>query len=771
LNKISMVVTVLVLVGILSGCGGSSGSGGSNTPPVIPNPAPENQAPILNTMIGDIEAKEGLFVDIDLLDRFSDEGSISYSITDDQGGAISWLSLSESQMRVYGIPSATQIGEQRVTLTAADEQGLSTSTTFLIDVSELPSTLSAEQITQDNQYINEFLRKESGFIKPDIGLNRTTAMTHDGIRLNPNTLLPVDEPSKFSAASKESLHLNLLAKVLLDEQKAKLLIGGDATAVNDEVLATLTQKISSYEKFNVAFPAFGGFLPWFISEDRGSGVSVYPLADWEDRLPALDNGQLAWSIYLVYKALDKAGYDELAARYEQRFQLMTKYAKTIFYDPLRNVISGVSRFEDINGAGNSSLAPEQLTYIKDSYALTDPFEGELMVVFMSLFSEDLTETEVQSIWANKFLNTRQYTSASEDTLTVVEGWAFSSHEQWKYLVLPYLDLQVVRGLYLNGEKVRADYSNRNDFRGFFASVHNSSLEYVSLLGVPSVASETNVGNQVIAPYATFPMLLSDYFTGTNTGLNWLRNVLAYDSLVGELGVIESYDTDTFAIAPILTWDGKVLTSFAMMKGVVDEVREFLLEDQLYLPFITLIETEHEKITSVVEGLDLAISQPKDLPIPSNPCSANTFDLNILNDFECQQNVSLMGVDTISNPTISDTNISLQVGRYTDPAGPWDALILDFANAIELNERNQFSIKVLAPVTGILKVKLEGGLSAEVELDLPITELNQWIEYNFDFASQANQNHQKIVVFFNAGVANQGSDQYLIDDLKLSAISP
>lgn len=767
MNKKSVAFTTLILVSMLCGCGGSSGSGGSNTPPVIPDPPPENQAPILNTLVGDLKATEGLFLDIDLQDRFSDEGSISYSIKDEQGGTIDWLSLSESQLRVYGIPSSAEIGEQQVTLTASDEQGLSTSTTFLIDVSELTSTLSAEQIIQDNQYIDEFLQKESGFIQPDIGLNRTTAMTHDGIKLNPSTLRPLAEPSKFSAASKESLHLNLLAKVLLDNQRAKLLIGGDTSTVNDEVLVSLAQKISSYEQFNAEFPAFGGFLPWFISEDRGSGVSVYPLSDWEDRLPALDNGQLAWSFYLVYNALYKAGHNELAVRYEQHFQLMVKYAKTIFYDPQRNVISGISRFEDDNGAGNSTLAPEQLTYVKDSYPLTDPFEGELMTVFMSLFSEDLTETEVQAIWANKFINTRQYTSASQDTLTVVEGWAFSSHEQWKYLILPYLDLQDVRGLYLNGEKVRADYSNRNDFRGFFASVHNSSLEYISLLGIPSVASETNVGNQVIAPYATFPMLLSDHFNGTNTGLNWLRNVLAYDSLVGELGAIESYDSDTYAIAPILTWDGKVLTSFAMMKGVVDEVREFMLQDQLYLPFISLIETEYGKVTGIIEGLEFTISQPKDLPIPSNPCAMTELSVDILTDFECQQQFSFSAVDTVPNPMKSSVNESMQVGRYNDPAGPWDALILDFPDPIELSIRNQFSLKVLAPVAGILKVKLEGGTSAEVEFDLSITEVNQWIEYQYDFSSQANQDHQKIVVFFNAGVENQGSDQYLIDDLTLS----
>ena len=543
--------------------------------------------------------------------------------------------------------------------------------------------------------------------------------------------------------------------------------GDDVENAGVNALNILEQKITSYEQFDTEYPAFGGFLPWFISEDRGEGVSVYPLSDWEDRLPALDNGQLAWSIFLAYKSLYKMGYNDLAARYEQRFQKMASNAKTLFFDPQRSVISGISRFIDINGNPDSSLPPEQLSYIKDSYALTDSYEGELMTVFMTLFSSDLSTTEKQAIWANKFVNPRNYTTSSGEALTVIEGWAFSSHEQWKFLVLPYLDNRDARDLYLNGEKVRADFSNKNQFRGFFASVNAPDLSYLSLLGVQDVASEIGVENSVVAPYGTFPMLLADHVSRNNTGLNWLRNILAYDKMLGDYGMTESYDTDTFAIAPLLTWDGKVLTDLAMMGGVFHEIREFMIEDDIYLPFMALIEEEYAKIDLVIEGVDLAIAEPLTTPVPMDPCADSVSAEGIISDFDCQKLMSLPGITLVENPQPSAENPSPNVGQYSDPAGPWDALIIDFNDSIDLSSNNIFNIKVLAPVEGILKVKLEGGDSSELERDINISQRNSWVEYSFDFAEQANEDHRKIVVFFNAGVTNSGNDIYYIDDVALS----
>jgi len=753
----------------LISCGGSTS--------VEPNPTapdnsvqPANLPPQLDTNFDDVKANVGIFLKVELVGRFSDEGDIVISaVGPNEDKLPDWLLLDAQQKILFGVPTASQSGNTNIMVTATDEQGLSTSTRFVVSVTPITNSLSAEQIADDELYIDNILLKESHFLQMGVGVNTVTALTHDGIGLNSSSLEPLGEPFRFSAASKESLHLNVLAKVILHDQRAQRLLGGDDVA-NAGVIALnlLEQKITSYEKFDTEHPAFGGFLPWFISEDRGEGISVYPLSGWEDRLPALDNGQLAWSIYLVYKSLYKMGYNDLAARYEHRFQKMASHAKTLFFDPQRNVISGISQFVDINGNPDSSLPPQQLRYIKDSYALTDSYEGELMTVFMTLFSGDLSATEKQAIWANKFINTRNYSTLSGEVLTVIEGWAFSAHEQWKFLVLPYLDFKAARDLYLNGEKVRADFSNKHQFRGFFTSVNGPDLNYVSLLGVQDVASEIGVVNTISAPYATFPMLLADQVNHHNTGLNWLRNILAYDKMLGDYGMVESYDTHTFAITPLLTWDGKVLTDLALMGGVFRETREFMIEDGIYLPFMALLETEYAKINATLEGINLVIAQPLVTQVPMDPCANSVTVKGIISDFDCQKLMSLPGVTVVENPQLSAENSTQSVGQYTDSEGPWDALVIDFNDSIDLSTHNIFSIKVMAPVRGILKVKLEGGNATEIERDIYISKLNSWVEYRFSFADQANKDHQKIVVFFNAGVTNPGNDTYYIDDIALGS---
>jgi len=154
-------------------------------------------------------------------------------------------------------------------------------------------------------------------------------------------------------------------------------------------------------------------------------------------------------------------------------------------------------------------------------------------------------------------------------------------------------------------------------------------------------------------------------------------------------------------------------------------------------------------------------------ITSIPCEQTNVvpDPNIISDFQCQANVVLDGVEAVLNPDESGANTSRFVGQYNDPSAPWDALIIDYGSSIDLSTFNTFKIKVKSSVAGILKAKLEGGSSPGKEVDANITNTSGWVEYSFDFSDQFNQNHTKLVLFFNAGVENDGSDVYYIDDLK------
>ena len=153
-------------------------------------------------------------------------------------------------------------------------------------------------------------------------------------------------------------------------------------------------------------------------------------------------------------------------------------------------------------------------------------------------------------------------------------------------------------------------------------------------------------------------------------------------------------------------------------------------------------------------------------IESIPCETpETADPSIINDFECQDNMLLPDVEAVLNPDESGANTSRFVGKYTDPTGAWDALIIDFGAPIDLSSKNTFKIKVKTSVAGTLKAKLEGGTSGGIEVDATISNTANWVEYSFDFSDQFNQNHQKLVLFFNAGVDTNGSDVYYIDDLR------
>lgn len=153
-------------------------------------------------------------------------------------------------------------------------------------------------------------------------------------------------------------------------------------------------------------------------------------------------------------------------------------------------------------------------------------------------------------------------------------------------------------------------------------------------------------------------------------------------------------------------------------------------------------------------------------IESIPCETpETADPSIINDFQCQDNMLLPNVEAVLNPDESGANTSRFVGKYIDPTGAWDALIIDYGAAINLSTKNTFKIKVKTTVAGTLKAKLEGGSSGGFEVDAVISNTTNWVEYTFDFSSQFNQNHQKLVLFFNAGVDTNGSDAYYIDDLR------
>lgn len=161
-------------------------------------------------------------------------------------------------------------------------------------------------------------------------------------------------------------------------------------------------------------------------------------------------------------------------------------------------------------------------------------------------------------------------------------------------------------------------------------------------------------------------------------------------------------------------------------------------------------------------------------LPQGSCLGSTPDPDVIDDFDCNRNaVYDQGWDSlhvVQNPAPGPDNNSKKVGEFRRPAGSgteYAALVVDYENPIDLATRYWYSLKVWAPKAGNLLLKIEGGSSPK-EISVPITEINKWVEYKVDWKSEAGEGHDRLVMFFNAGVNGEAGEIYYVDDIKLYA---
>ena len=78
----------------------------------------------------------------------------------------------------------------------------------------------------------------------NLGTNQLNGITFDGQPLDNKSGLPSGSPHLFTAPSKESIHIAILAKALDGEQLANLIY------TEEEALNILNQKIAAFEQFD-----------------------------------------------------------------------------------------------------------------------------------------------------------------------------------------------------------------------------------------------------------------------------------------------------------------------------------------------------------------------------------------------------------------------------------------------------------------------------------------------------------------------------------------
>eukprot|EP00439_Symbiodinium_sp_Y106_P037147 s1224_g4.t1 len=387
-----------------------------------------------------------------------------------------------------------------------------------------------------------------------------TGMTFDGISLDPatgelNRGPPPAGPFGFSAASKddfpseagfqsgglvwefqktgEALHLSLLALALNPS-----LVGKDLASLvydEEEAMEILEKKVKSMEDFDKTEPGYGGFLPWFCARgaiERGrvrqcrslqdEASTLAPTNDFFNKVPGLDNGQLAWGTYAVARTLRQRAtedpkFNALAKRWEARLERMRTTAVPLFYAG-----RGTGAVRAVSKIANTS---------RDAFNASDNAEtAPWFHQDWSAYPNNGLE-ERNKMWERKQIKlvARNYTTANGSAITVQEGFWFSSHEQWKLMVLPYLEIPLVNQVFTNSEYVRVLDAINRGIPGLFASshappnVHCGRLGgYCNAVGVQEVASQVVYWDQSVTPYGAYPVMLVDQAAG----LAWYNIMLS-----------------------------------------------------------------------------------------------------------------------------------------------------------------------------------------------------------------------------------------------------
>jgi hypothetical protein len=459
------------------------------------------------------------------------------------------------------------------------------------------------------RFIRRVALREQRFYQPGVSYDRETGLTFDGHPIDRRTGELTGTPRNWSAASKESLHIILLAKAIAGDETARALITPDPrdpTKAVDRALDVLTRKIATYRRFDDRHPGFGGFLPWF----KVAGGELEPMDGWSDRVPGLDNGQLAWSLYLAEGVLREHGHVELADAYRRHLERMADNVVRVFYDPAGRHFRGEAILER-----GGAVPPGRNRYGNKGYLIEDAYEGLLLVHFADLMGRWPRGTRAgrEAVWREPRRKPARFRLDDKD-ITVVEGHWFSSHEDWGFLVLPYRDLPVADRLFTNAQRVRTQYSARRGLSGLFASTHRpvradgEELAYENASGIQEVAKDTvRNGEPIFAPYAAFPLALVDErpFAG------WLKSMVDRPGMFGPYGIGESYGEDGSS-APLLTWDGKALPMIAAMGGVSREIGRFLRRDGTYDAFLARVQHDY-RLFDKIEGEDVPLAAPPEAP--------------------------------------------------------------------------------------------------------------------------------------------------------------
>lgn len=420
--------------------------------------------------------------------------------------------------------------------------------------------------------------------------NQQSGLTYDGFNLCDTTGIPL-APRAWSAPSKECLDISILVKVIAKNENAILLMsGGDEKIAISRAIDILSSKVKSYREFYKNNPGYGGFIPWFVP-----GTSIVPTDDWEGEIPGLDNGEWIWSLLAVETVLKDNGYSKLAKEYADYNAIIRDNVVRVFYDKAVSKVRGDSEVLDTGSAktGYKTIRKSgRMTYLTAEHGV---HEGMMLVMYMSLFGQGLSSSEISNIWSGITMRYENDHFAG----TTWQGYWGSSHEEWAWMFLPLMDMPEFAELFRIRQIIRTQDAVRHGYPGFPTSTNKPGIPgYLDGAGIDGINLQPIRNNHVFAIYGAFPVIFQFAQGGSigagNYGLVWLHNMLKGPNMQGPFGAGESSTHDGKSFSPLKTADGSHLIYLAMMGGINKEIAKMMREQGVYEEFVRIMRREYNE---------------------------------------------------------------------------------------------------------------------------------------------------------------------------------
>ena len=434
------------------------------------------------------------------------------------------------------------------------------------------------------------------------------------------------------------------------------------------------------------------------------------------------------------------------------YNIIMPNVKVLFWDPALRKIRAVVK---ILNPDLDHIQVDNYENNTENYYLDDPYEGMMMRLFLSLFSDDMAQLDKDSLWADP---RAAYTAVGESDGHGItwEGFWNSPHEEWMWFNFPLFGegFEVAKKIFEIRQKRRMklaiEVANTIGEKHGLRSAINTGSTYTANLGMRGTPSFQPIHwESWYTPSAAWTSILNDVRRNMDIvdpsnhrfyGLAWLLHMLKTRgnpstvpdmSIQGPQGFGESY-SDSGQLTRLKTVDGSFLVYVAMLGGIGDEMKEALIEDHkwndedygftyyMQPQFHNTFGSDASNIPDPVPYSDTLLpTKVVQLELPPEP-QATTIDRNLNSDYWYYGYTDRWGSGTIAT---RDANGALTV--VYDGSDDWGWGGGRLSEALIPADNSAFFLKG----TGSFQLKLEGDSPDQI-FDVTLAP-DSWTEIPLD----------------------------------------